>query len=46
MRLAGDLHLATARQALQPILTDCLQHHETWLLSFLFRLLQQALVKE
>src|SRR5947209_1788015 len=46
MRLAGKLHLSATPQALQPILPDRLEHHETRLLALLCRLLQQAFVKE
>ena len=38
MSLAGDLHLASRGQALQTVLTDRLQHHESGFLPLLIRL--------
>src|SRR6266566_7505405 len=46
MSLAGDLHLASRSQALQPVLPDRLQHHETGFLTVLIRLSQQALIDQ
>ncbi len=44
---ADHLHLSIGSHALQPILTNRLQHHEAWLLSrFLLHALQQALIDE
>src|SRR6266700_2512111 len=45
MSLAGDLHLASSSQALQPVLTDRLQHHETRFLPLLIQS-QQALIDQ
>ncbi len=42
----GALHLPAVGESLQPIFADRLQHHKARLLTFLPRLLQQALVDE